>query len=93
MTIATGLPEGWQCRMSNSKKQPYYLFVESKLSQWEPPEGTDVEMLHAFLRKLGWDINEVRASHILVKHCKSRRPSSWREVKFELVLEERGYIN
>jgi len=33
-------------------------------------------------------MSKVRASHILVKHCESRRPSSWREDKITRSKEE-----
>jgi len=91
----TGLPAGWEVRHSNSKNLPYYFNESQKQSRWEPPSGTDTEKLKAYMaehhsqRELGLDsgglngnanVNKIRASHLLVKHKDSRRPSSWREV-------------
>ena len=91
----TGLPSGWEVRHSNSKNLPYYFNESQKQSRWEPPPGTDTEKLKAYMaehhsqRELGPDAGgpngntntgKIRASHLLVKHKDSRRPSSWREV-------------
>ncbi|XP_013774555.1 peptidyl-prolyl cis-trans isomerase NIMA-interacting 1-like [Limulus polyphemus] len=69
------LPKGWEKRMSRSTGQPYYLNMFTKESQWErptkpaePPPPTS-----------GDHLEQVRCSHLLVKHRESRRPSSWRE--------------
>ena len=82
-------------RHSNSKKLPYYFNQAQASSQWEPPAGTDTEKLRKYLAEnhgsavvlevaAGGDGNgnsgKIRASHLLVKHRDSRRPSSWREV-------------
>ncbi|KAJ7378149.1 Peptidyl-prolyl cis-trans isomerase NIMA-interacting protein 1 [Desmophyllum pertusum] len=58
----SGLPSGWEERMSKSTGKPYYFNRATKTSQWEMP--TD---------------DQVRASHLLVKHTESRRPSSWKQ--------------
>lgn len=62
------LPSGWQKRCSRSTGQVYYLNIHTKESQWEKPttEATAKE-------------DNIRCSHLLVKHNQSRRPSSWRE--------------
>jgi len=91
-----GLPSGWEVRHSNSKNLPYYFNESQKLSRWEPPPGTDTEKLKTFMaehhsapeiRPEAGGLNgsagnsgKIRASHLLVKHKESRRPSSWREV-------------
>lgn len=41
----SGLPEGWEIRMSQSKNLPYYFHPETKQSRWEPPEGANVDKL------------------------------------------------
>ncbi|PSS28394.1 hypothetical protein M430DRAFT_39032 [Amorphotheca resinae ATCC 22711] len=99
----TGLPAGWEVRHSNSKNLPYYFNESQKQSRWEPPSGTDTEKLKAYMaehhsqRELGLDsgglngnanVNKIRASHLLVKHKDSRRPSSWREANITRTKEE-----
>eukprot|EP01027_Heterolobosea_sp_BB2_P001349 GEZU01002061.1.p1 GENE.GEZU01002061.1~~GEZU01002061.1.p1 ORF type:complete len:156 (-),score=45.18 GEZU01002061.1:141-608(-) len=72
------LPEGWIAR--ESKSQPgrmYYYNIHTRQSQWEPPTEAS-----------GYEDEEVRASHILVKHRDSRRPSSWREENITRSKEE-----
>ncbi|PIA13237.1 peptidylprolyl cis/trans isomerase, NIMA-interacting 1, partial [Coemansia reversa NRRL 1564] len=61
-------PPHWEVRQSKSRQMPYYFNTVTGESRWDPPspsEDTDKA-------KLG-------ALHILVKHNKSRKPSSWRE--------------
>ncbi|XP_042895875.1 peptidyl-prolyl cis-trans isomerase NIMA-interacting 1 [Parasteatoda tepidariorum] len=77
------LPKGWEKRMSRSTGQAYYLNVYTKESQWdrptkpaEPGPGT------------GNSVDQVRCSHLLVKHRDSRRPSSWREENITRTKEE-----
>ncbi|DAA78797.1 TPA_exp: Peptidylprolyl isomerase [Trichophyton benhamiae CBS 112371] len=87
----TGLPSGWEVRHSNSKNLPYYFNAISKESRWEPPAGTDTEKLKVYMAAhhsvqagdrhgaSGQGEGKIRASHLLIKHRESRRPSSWRE--------------
>ncbi|KAI9876710.1 MAG: protein kinase ssp1 [Pleopsidium flavum] len=94
-----GLPPSWEVRHSNSKNLPYYFNASSMESRWEPPSGTDTEKLKAYMaqhhsaptvRQDGGGMNEgkIRASHLLVKHKDSRRPSSWREANITRTKEE-----
>lgn len=91
-----GLPSGWEVRHSQSKNLPYYFNESQKQSRWEPPPGTDTEKLKSYMaehhsateiKPEGGAMNgkdddgKIRASHLLVKHKDSRRPSSWREVR------------
>jgi len=103
----TGLPSDWEVRHSNSKNLPYYFNSSSKESRWDPPEGTDTEILKTYMalnhsststRTDGATAPEgkIRAAHLLVKHKDSRRPSSWKEPNITRSLEEakeiiRGY--
>lgn len=49
----------------------YYLNLHTKESQWDcPTESAEPPSSNP---------EKVQASHLLVKHSKSRRPSSWRE--------------
>ncbi|KAM5439512.1 peptidyl-prolyl cis-trans isomerase Pin1 [Microsporum ferrugineum] len=87
----TGLPSGWEVRHSNSKNLPYYFNSISKESRWEPPANTDTEKLKTYMATNhsapaadrygagGQGEGKIRASHLLIKHRESRRPSSWRE--------------
>ncbi|KAF3480452.1 peptidyl-prolyl cis-trans isomerase [Arthroderma uncinatum] len=88
----TGLPSGWEVRHSNSKNLPYYFNSISKESRWEPPANTDTEKLKVYMATNhsgpaaadrfgagGQTEGKIRASHLLIKHRDSRRPSSWRE--------------
>ena len=71
------VPAGWEKRTSRSTGQVYYLNQYTKQSQWDPPtEPAQPEQA------------QVRASHLLVKHRDSRRPSSWREENITRSKEE-----
>jgi NIMA-interacting peptidyl-prolyl cis-trans isomerase 1 len=103
----TGLPTDWEVRHSNSKNLPYYFNSKSRESRWDPPEGTDTEILKTYMAQNHSSTNtrtdttaapegKIRAAHLLVKHNKSRKPSSWRETQITRSLEEakeiiRGY--
>ena len=64
---------------------PYFYNTVTQQSVWEAPEGLTKEQIDslpgASLLKPA-SLREVRASHILVKHGGSRRPSSWKEASF-----------
>jgi len=74
----------WEVRMSQSKGVPYYFRAPTNgdpgESSWAPPPGMTEGQINAlpgaskYLQDDG-----MRASHLLVKHRESRRPSSWRE--------------
>jgi len=88
-----GLPAGWEVRHSNSKNLPYYFNASQQLSRWEPPTGTNTEALKAYMAThhsaseikpdgaMNGAEGKIRASHLLIKHKDSRRPSSWREAE------------
>ncbi|XP_075158930.1 (peptidyl-prolyl cis/trans isomerase) NIMA-interacting 1 dodo [Haematobia irritans] len=76
------VPEGWEMRTSRSTGLTYYLNIYTKESQWDmPTEPAKKEVTSS-------GPNEVRCSHLLVKHSGSRRPSSWREEKITRSKEE-----
>jgi len=96
-----GLPSGWEVRHSNSKNLPYYFNAEQKTSRWEPPPGTDTEKLKKYMAAhhsateirpepsgMNGHEGKIRASHLLVKHRESRRPSSWREAEITRPKDE-----
>nr|ALS04497.1 peptidyl-prolyl cis-trans isomerase NIMA-interacting 1 [Acartia pacifica] len=77
------LPDGWEQRTSRSTGQVYFLNKHTNQSQWDKPTEPAV--------------SQVRASHLLVKHKDSRRPSSWREENITRTRDEaleilNGYI-
>merc|ERR1712136_416896 len=74
----SGLPEGWQERTSSSTGKTYYLNLLTKESRWERPTEPAV----------GFGDGKVQASHLLVKHCESRRPASWRSDKITRSKDE-----
>lgn len=87
------LPANWIKKTSRTNGQSYYYNSVTGQSQWEPPTEGDGNDNDSGQRHK----NEVRASHLLVKHSGSRRPSSWREENITRTKEEaietlRGYI-
>lgn len=89
----TGLPLGWEVRHSRSRNLPYYFKTDTQESNWEPPQGSDTEKLKQYMADFHSvpsvpaadpthdSAGKIRASHLLVKHQNSRRPSSWKEAK------------
>ena len=78
--------------MSNSKGLPYFYNKTTGQSIWDSPEDLTEEQIMKLpgaehLKKAskgaegGGKEGQVRASHLLVKHNGSRRPSSWKEVR------------
>ncbi|GLB43596.1 putative peptidyl-prolyl cis-trans isomerase [Lyophyllum shimeji] len=88
----------WEVRMSNSKKLPYFFNTSTKESSWDPPSGLTPEQISQLPgakeylgggRAAAQDRSgQVRASHLLVKHRDSRRPSSWKEANITRTKEE-----
>lgn len=82
--------------MSNSKRLPYFFNAETKESRWEAPPGLaekDIKALPgADLLDRPQEDNpsagQIKASHLLVKHRGSRRPSSWKESNITRTKEE-----
>lgn len=87
-------------KRSRTRNLPYYYHPESGNSSWEPPAGSDPNKLKEYMAKyhsqaaidpvassngLG---EKIRASHLLVKHKDSRRPSSWKESNITRTKEE-----
>jgi len=75
------IPSGWEKHVSRSSGKTYYLNVYTKESQWDLPTKP-AEPVPAS------GPAQVRASHILIKHRESRRPSSWREEKITRSKDE-----
>ncbi|KAJ7749042.1 hypothetical protein DFH07DRAFT_1035368 [Mycena maculata] len=88
----------WEVRISKSRGALYFFNPETKESSWTPPSELSEDEANALL-SVSQTSNrsiEVRASHLLVKHSGSRRPSSWKEKEITRSKEEaiellRGY--
>lgn len=65
----------------------YYLNPYTKESQWEVPTGPAPRKAAGQGGERG-SVDKVRASHLLVKHRESRRPSSWREQNITKTKEQ-----
>ena len=72
--------------MSSTKKLPYFFNRETMQSTWDAPRelsATEINQLPGAEHLKGVKSShedQVRASHLLIKHSGSRRPSSWKEV-------------
>ncbi|KAJ9475916.1 Peptidyl-prolyl cis-trans isomerase ESS1 [Pseudozyma hubeiensis] len=80
----------WEIRFSNSRRLPYFYDPVSQQSTWEIPQGHTEESVRSLPGAKYLDPanapggaadkpDKVRASHLLIKHAGSRRPSSWKE--------------
>ncbi|GAA5984067.1 hypothetical protein JCM11641_005587 [Rhodosporidiobolus odoratus] len=92
----------WEIRFSNSRKRPYFYNTLSQESRWEVPsdlEAADLTTLpgaeylsqssaSASGSKTTGGTNQVRASHLLIKHSGSRRPASWKDANITRSKEE-----
>ena len=67
------------CNIKLFLGQPYYVNKYTKQSQWETPNEP---------AKPASEDDKVQASHLLVKHKDSRRPSSWREENITRTKDE-----
>lgn len=85
------MSSNWEVRFSNSRQLPYFYNGASGVSVWERPEEISEEQVASLPgaqllnatnggNSGGEAGGQVRASHLLVKHKGSRRPSSWKEV-------------
>ncbi|CAO1617623.1 unnamed protein product [Sympodiomycopsis kandeliae] len=95
----------WEIRWSNSRQMPYFYNGSTQESTWESPPGVSNEEIktlagaHYLTGNPGQAANgKVRASHLLVKHAQSRRPSSWKEANITRSPQEaeeiiRGHLN
>ncbi|KAJ7687347.1 hypothetical protein B0H17DRAFT_1160450 [Mycena rosella] len=88
----------WEVRISSSRGAPYFFNTETKESSWTPPSELSEDQAKALLAasQESKRAGQVRASHLLVKHSGSRRPSSWKENNITRSKEEaidilRGY--
>eukprot|EP01108_Squamamoeba_japonica_P009715 TRINITY_DN9206_c0_g1_i1.p1 TRINITY_DN9206_c0_g1~~TRINITY_DN9206_c0_g1_i1.p1 ORF type:complete len:177 (+),score=38.51 TRINITY_DN9206_c0_g1_i1:90-620(+) len=82
---AKELPDGWIERMSRSTGRKYYWHAETQTTQWKRPK-------RARGKKRAKVLSQVQASHLLIKHCESRRPSSWKSPSIVRSKEEARMI-
>jgi NIMA-interacting peptidyl-prolyl cis-trans isomerase 1 len=68
-------------RWSKSKQRVYYLNTETKESTWDKPEDGEIIPYKP-------DTTQIAASHLLVKHNGSRRPSSWKQAEITRTKDE-----
>ncbi|GAA5894407.1 hypothetical protein JCM5296_005159 [Sporobolomyces johnsonii] len=97
------MADSWEIRFSNSRKRPYFYNQSTQESRWEVPAelaSSDLTSLPGS-EHLSYSAaadqpkpassggnNKVRASHLLIKHSGSRRPSSWKEANITRSKEE-----
>lgn len=86
----------WEVRFSNSRRLPYFYHSVTQQSTWQIPQGHTEESIRSLPGAKYLDPanapggasdkpDKVRASHLLIKHAGSRRPSSWKEVSLIVV--------
>ncbi|GAA6001764.1 hypothetical protein JCM10207_002306 [Rhodosporidiobolus poonsookiae] len=90
----------WEIRFSNSRKRPYFYNASTQESRWEVPDDiadSDLTSLKGAEYLAGSNsaaapakaaVTKIRASHLLIKHSGSRRPSSWREANITRSKDE-----
>ncbi|ODV94864.1 hypothetical protein PACTADRAFT_34618 [Pachysolen tannophilus NRRL Y-2460] len=74
----SGLPPSWTIKISKTHNREYYYNSETEESSWEPPYGTDTEKLKQYLLSNLHKPEQIKCSHLLIKHRDSRRPKSWK---------------
>ncbi|KAL7009299.1 peptidyl-prolyl cis-trans isomerase Pin1 [Cystobasidiomycetes sp. EMM_F5] len=84
----------WEVRWSNSRQRAYFYNDAQSLSIWEPPTGLSEDDIvnlpgaRENLHRQPQAPEQVQASHLLIKHAGSRRPSSWKETNITRSKEE-----
>jgi NIMA-interacting peptidyl-prolyl cis-trans isomerase 1 len=79
--MSDNLPSGWTQKESKSHPgKVYYINSFSGETTWDKPTSPAIDT--------GSSVSEVQVLHILKKHNKSRRPSSWRVTEITQSKEE-----
>jgi len=87
----------WEVRLSNSRGIPYFYNTETQEAKWDPPpqlSEQEIEQLPGaqhYLKSKDKHVapeGQIRASHLLIKHAGSRRPSSWKEAHITRTEDE-----
>ena len=93
------LPPGWVQKESRSSGRSYFFNTFTHATQWERPVAPGADEVCTilnfqstvfYLEVAAAVINsvQVQASHLLVKHRDSRRPSSWKQAEITRSKEE-----
>nr|CAG4716060.1 unnamed protein product [Naegleria fowleri] len=86
------LPEGWRMKESSSRPGTfYYINKYTNETQWERPTKPATpggSSSHHHSSSSSSSDQQVKVSHLLIKHNQSRRPSSWREEKITRSKQE-----
>ena len=89
------LPPGWRKKESKSRKGHFYYISPEGKTQWDKPTEEDTKKRKredgdssGNSKKSKADDEKVSVLHLLKKHNKSRRPSSWREKNITKSKEE-----
>jgi NIMA-interacting peptidyl-prolyl cis-trans isomerase 1 len=92
------LPPGWAMKESSSRPGLFYFInIYTNETQWEIPAEEAKSSPESSQEDEQQEQNEqssdtIRASHLLVKHKGSRRPSSWRQEHITRSKEEARQI-
>lgn len=86
------LPDGWLKKVSTSTGRAYYWNTHTKKPQWDrptgPATGAGASSSNNNAKASKSSTTKATASHLLVKHRGSRRPSSWKEANITRTKEE-----
>ncbi|EFC48434.1 rotamase domain-containing protein [Naegleria gruberi] len=81
MSNLPSVPEGWRVKESSSRPGVfYYINKFTNETQWEKPTKSAKPLVNNNNTNNNNDDGEqVKVSHLLIKHNQSRNPSSWKE--------------
>ncbi|KAJ3293523.1 Peptidyl-prolyl cis-trans isomerase NIMA-interacting protein 1 [Borealophlyctis nickersoniae] len=82
-TSGTSETHSWEERWSERKNRFYYFDRATGQSTWEKPLNVPIAP------STNKPDKKIRATHLLVKHRESRRPSSWKEIPMRKVESRR----
>ncbi|KAK4046065.1 peptidyl-prolyl cis-trans isomerase Pin1 [Microbotryomycetes sp. JL201] len=93
-----GISTPAEIRYSKTRSRPYFYNNATSESRWEAPAGLTDDQVRALPgahyltgsapTEASNEPGKVRASHLLVKHNQSRRPSSWKDANITRSKQE-----